>query len=84
MLGAWAVLASIQGAVIAPGVTVVESYLKRIQHRDGGIVADIAVKEGDRVEAGQVLVKLDETDTRAELGDPRSRCSTNSKPSGPG
>jgi HlyD family secretion protein len=68
VLGAWAVFASIQGAVIAPGVTVVESYLKRIQHRDGGIVAEIAVKEGDRVEAGQVLVRLDETDTRAELG----------------
>jgi HlyD family secretion protein len=62
----WAVLASIQGAVIAPGVTVVETYLKRIQHRDGGIVAEIAVKEGDRVEAGQLLVRLDETDTRAE------------------
>ncbi|MFZ5671812.1 MAG: HlyD family type I secretion periplasmic adaptor subunit [Pseudomonadota bacterium] len=66
-MGAWSALASIQGAVIAPGTTVVETYLKRIQHRDGGIVADIAVKDGDRVEAGQVLVKLDETDTRAEL-----------------
>jgi HlyD family secretion protein len=66
-LGAWAVMAPIQGAVIAPGVTVVESYLKRIQHRDGGIVADIAVKEGDLVQAGALLIKLDETDTRAEL-----------------
>jgi HlyD family secretion protein len=66
-LGAWAALASIQGAVIASGVTVVETYLKRIQHRDGGIVTEIAVKEGDRVEAGQVLAKLDETDMRAEL-----------------
>ncbi|WP_119270925.1 HlyD family type I secretion periplasmic adaptor subunit [Taklimakanibacter deserti] len=67
VIGLWTVLASIQGAVIAPGVTVVETYLKRIQHRDGGIIAEIAVKEGDRVEAGQVLVRLDETDTRAEL-----------------
>jgi HlyD family secretion protein len=67
VIGAWSVLASIQGAVIAPGVTVVETYLKRIQHRDGGIIAEIAVKEGERVEAGQVLVRLDETDTRAEL-----------------
>ena len=66
-LGSWAVMAPIQGAVIAPGVTVVESYLKRIQHRDGGIVAEIAVKEGDHVEAGALLIKLDETDTRAEL-----------------
>lgn len=67
VLGTWAVMAPIQGAVIAPGVTVVESYLKRIQHRDGGIVAEIAVKEGDHVEAGALLIKLDETDARAEL-----------------
>lgn len=66
-LGAWTALASIQGAVIAPGVTVVETYLKRIQHRDGGIVAEIAVAEGDRVEANQVLIRLDETDARADL-----------------
>ena len=66
-LGAWAAFTAIQGAVIAPGVIAVETYLKRIQHRDGGIVALIAVKEGDRVEADQVLVKLDETEPRAEL-----------------
>ncbi|MBK1865478.1 HlyD family type I secretion periplasmic adaptor subunit [Aestuariivirga sp. YIM B02566] len=66
-MGLWSAMASIQGAVIATGTTVVETYLKRIQHRDGGIVADIAVKDGDWVEAGQVLVRLDETDTRAEL-----------------
>ncbi|MFO0993717.1 MAG: HlyD family type I secretion periplasmic adaptor subunit [Hyphomicrobiales bacterium] len=68
VLGTWVVMAPLQGAVIAPGVTVVESYLKRIQHRDGGIVSEIAVKEGDHVEAGALLIKLDETDTRAELG----------------
>lgn len=67
VMGLWSVLASIQGAVIAPGTTVVETYLKRIQHRDGGIVAEIAVKDGDWVEAGQVLVRLDKTDTHAEL-----------------
>lgn len=67
VLGTWAVMAPIQGAVIAPGVTVVETYLKRIQHRDGGIVAEIAVKEGDHVKEGGLLIKLDETDTRAEL-----------------
>lgn len=66
-LGAWASLTAIQGAVIAQGVIAVETYLKRIQHRDGGIVAEIAVTEGDRVEAGQALIKLDDTDSRAEL-----------------
>jgi HlyD family secretion protein len=66
-LGAWVTLTAIQGAVIAPGVIVVETHLKRIQHRDGGIVTEIAVKEGDRVEAGEILLRLDETDPHAEL-----------------
>jgi HlyD family secretion protein len=63
----WAALSSIHGAVIAPGVTVVESYVKKVQYRDGGIVAEILVKEGDRVKAGDVLLRMDVTETRAEL-----------------
>lgn len=57
----WGGLAQISGAVIAPGQVTLESSLKRIQHRDGGIVSDILVHEGDRVKAGQVLVRLDST-----------------------
>jgi HlyD family secretion protein len=63
----WSVLSSIHGAVIAPGFTVVETSVKKVQYPDGGIVAAIYVAEGDRVEAGDRLVKMDETQIRAEL-----------------
>ena len=65
---AWAAFARIQSAVIAPGRTVVESYSKRVQHREGGIVRQIDVREGSTVEAGQTLVVLDDTEDRASLG----------------
>jgi HlyD family secretion protein len=68
VLGGWSAFASIRGAVIAPATIVVESNTKRIQHRDGGIVDAILVKDGDHVEAGQDLVVLDSTDNVAELG----------------
>jgi HlyD family secretion protein len=64
---AWGALTTIHGAVIASGSTVVESYSKKVQHRDGGIVAEIAVNEGDLVNAGQLLLRLDDADSRAEL-----------------
>lgn len=57
----WSFLAQIKGAVIAPGTLVVESKPKIIQHLDGGIVGEIFVKDGDPVEAGQVLMRLDPT-----------------------
>lgn len=66
-LGAWASLSSISGAVIAPGTVVVESNVKRIQHLEGGIVAQILVEEGDTVSAGDPLLKLDSTVAQAEL-----------------
>jgi HlyD family secretion protein len=64
----WAALSQIRGAVIAPGALVVDGNTKRIQHRDGGIVAQILVKDGDLVKAGDLLVRLDDTDAKAELG----------------
>lgn len=66
-LGAWASLSRISGAVIAPGTVVVESNVKRIQHLEGGIVAQILVEEGDTVSAGDPLLKLDSTVAQAEL-----------------
>jgi HlyD family secretion protein len=66
-LGGWAALADISGAVIASGIVVVESNDKKVQHPTGGIVGELLVKEGDRVKAGDVLVRLDETLTRANL-----------------
>jgi HlyD family secretion protein len=65
--GAWAVLAQLSGAIIAQGSVKVDRNLKAIQHRDGGIISEIAVREGDFVTAGQVLLRLDDMQTRAEL-----------------
>ncbi len=66
-VGGWAVTTSISGAVIAPGVVVVESNVKKVQHPTGGVVGAILVKEGDNVTAGDLLIRLDETVTRANL-----------------
>jgi HlyD family secretion protein len=68
VLGGWAYSASINGAVIASATLVVESYSKKVQHSEGGIVSRILVKDGDRVEGGQELMLLDTTETKAELG----------------
>ena len=72
-LGTWAATAELSGAVIAPGTIVVESNVKKVQHPTGGIVKEILVKEGDRVKEGDVLVRLDDTLTRATLGVVRSQ-----------
>lgn len=71
--GGWAATAQLNGAVIAPGVVKVDRNLKAIQHRDGGIVSEIAVREGDPVRTGQILIKLDDAQTRAELSIVRSQ-----------
>jgi HlyD family secretion protein len=66
--GVWAATTPISGAVIASGIVVVESNIKKVQHPAGGIVSAIYVKNGDRVVAGDTLVSLDETQARANLG----------------
>lgn len=66
-LGAWAGLAKISSAVVANGVVVVESNVKRVQHREGGIVREIRARNGDLVAAGDLLLRLDDTVTRASL-----------------
>jgi HlyD family type I secretion membrane fusion protein len=66
--GGWAVHAQLTGAVMAQGKVAVRKQVKLIQHRDGGIVSEIRVTNGDAVNAGDVLVMLDETQTKAELG----------------
>jgi HlyD family secretion protein len=65
--GGWASTAKLSGAVIAQGSVAVDQNLKSIQHRDGGIISEIGVREGDFVEAGQVLLRLEDAQTRAEL-----------------
>lgn len=65
--GGWAATAQLAGAVIAQGQVAVDQQIKAIQHHDGGIVSAILIREGDRVSAGQILMRLDDTQTRAEL-----------------
>ncbi|MBZ9605985.1 HlyD family type I secretion periplasmic adaptor subunit [Phyllobacterium chamaecytisi] len=65
--GGWAATAQLTGAIIAPGMVKVDQNLKSIQHRDGGIISEIAVKEGDFVTKGQIMLRLDDAETRAEL-----------------
>src|SRR5438552_5663362 len=66
-LGGWASTAQISGALIAPGTLVVESNVKKVQHPTGGVVGEVRVKDGDTVKSGDVLVRLDDTGTRASL-----------------
>ena len=47
--------------------------MKKVQHPTGGVVGEILVKEGDEVEAGQIVLRLDDTVTRATLGVVRSQ-----------
>ena len=63
--GAWAVTAPLAAAVMSPGSFVATGRNKLIQHLEGGIIADISVSEGDRVAAGQPLIRLDETSALA-------------------
>ena len=59
VFGGWTVLAKIQGAVVASGQVAVEGDPKVLQHLEGGIISEIAVKEGDFVSQGQTVLKLD-------------------------
>jgi HlyD family secretion protein len=66
-LGGWASTAEISGALIAPGSIVVESSVKKVQHPTGGVVGEVRAHDGDLVKAGDVLVRLDDTVTKASL-----------------
>jgi HlyD family secretion protein len=66
-LGGWASTAEISGALIAPGSIVVESNVKKVQHPTGGVVGELLAHDGDLVKAGDVVVRLDDTVTRANL-----------------
>ncbi len=72
-VGGWLVAASIAGAVIAPGTVIVQSNTKRVQHLYGGLVAEIQVKDGDTVKAGDALLRLDPTQILAERAVLRNR-----------
>jgi HlyD family type I secretion membrane fusion protein len=65
--GTWAAVAPLGSAAVAHGSVVVDTKRKSIQHLEAGIVSEILVRDGDRVSAGQVLVRLDDTQARANL-----------------
>lgn len=66
-IGGWASTTTIEGAVISSGSLVVASSIKKVQHPSGGVVGNLLVHNGDRVRAGEVLLRLDDTQTRANL-----------------
>jgi HlyD family secretion protein len=63
----WAGTAKLAGAVVAKGVVVVDSEVKKVQHPTGGIVGELRVRNDQRVKEGDVVVRLDETQTKANL-----------------
>jgi HlyD family secretion protein len=65
--GGWAAFVPLAGAVVVPGNLVVQSNVKNIQHPTGGVVADIGVQDGSRVQTGELLLRLDATQARAGL-----------------
>ncbi len=66
-LGGWAATAQLAGALIAPGSVVVDSNVKKVQHPTGGVVGEVRARDGDIVKAGDVVVRLDDTVTKAGL-----------------
>jgi len=63
--GGWAAFAHVNSAVVANGTFAVQSHRQTVQHLEGGIVDEILVRDGDRVEEGQVLLRLDTTRSQA-------------------
>lgn len=64
---AWSATTEISGAVVAAGQVAVESSAKKVQHLEGGTIARLNVREGDRVIAGDVVARLDDTQLKAGL-----------------
>lgn len=64
--GGWAAFVPMESAAIAPGTVIVESNRKTIQHLEGGIVAEIRVNDGDRVQTGDVLLVMRDARSQSE------------------
>lgn len=67
IFGVWSLIAPLQSAALAPGTVMVKGSRKNIEHLEGGIVSELPVKDGDSVEAGDLLIRLDDTQVRAQL-----------------
>jgi HlyD family secretion protein len=66
-VGGWAGTMTLSGALIAQGSVVVDTNVKKVQHPTGGIVGQLNVRDGDHVKQGDIVVRLDDTVTRANL-----------------
>ena len=66
-IGGWAATNEFAGAVIAQGQLVVDSNVKKVQHPTGGVVAELNVRDGTPVKSGDIVIKLDDTQTKANL-----------------
>lgn len=66
-VGGWAATTELSAALIAQGSVVVDSNVKKVQHPTGGIVGELRTRDGDRVRRDDILVRLDDTVTRANL-----------------
>jgi epimerase transport system membrane fusion protein len=67
VFGAWSALAPLSSAALAPGIVMVDTYRKQVQHLEGGIVKSILIKDGDSVAKDQVLLTLEDTQPKAQL-----------------
>lgn len=67
VLGGWSAFAKLDSAVTAPGFIAEENSRKSVQHLEGGIIKEILVREGEHVDAGQVLFRMDATQPQANL-----------------
>jgi len=65
--GVWAGVAPLNSAVVASGTFVATGQNKLVQHFEGGIIREIAVKDGDVVEANQIVVRMDDTAAKSKL-----------------
>jgi HlyD family secretion protein len=66
-LGGWAAFTQIAGAVVASGQVVVEGNRQVVQHPTGGVISEILVRDGDTVEEGEVVLRLEGDALRTEL-----------------
>jgi epimerase transport system membrane fusion protein len=72
----WGYFAPLDSAALAPGYVTVKSHRKTVQHLDGGIVSELKAKDGDIVKSGDLLIKLDATEIKAQLEILRSQAIT--------
>jgi HlyD family secretion protein len=66
-LGVWGATVPLAGAVVASGIVVVDTNIKTVQHPTGGVIGELRVRDAMRVDVGDLLIRLDDTVTRANL-----------------